>query len=78
MLRPSKHTDPSLSVLNIAGLTIEILQQQEILTHHELLVALTHRTSENVREVYHYALSFLYLVGRLEYVPEIDALRIAK
>lgn len=78
MLKPSKHIDPSLSVLNIAGLTIEILQQNEIISHDDLLVSLIHRTSENVNEVYHYALSFLYLVGKIEYIPEIDGLRIPR
>ena len=75
MLKPSKHADPSLSVLNIAGMTIEILQQSKILTYDDLLASLTYRTSGSVKEVYHYALSFLYLVGKLEYIPEIDALR---
>ena len=76
MLKPTKHTDPSLSVFNIVGLTIEILQQNNILSYDDLLVNLVNRTSENVKEVYHYALSFLYLVGKLEYILEIDALRI--
>lgn len=76
MLKPSKHTDPSLSVLNIAGLTIEILQQNKIMTHDDLLASLTHQTSESVKEVYYYTLSFLYLVGKLEYIPEIDGIRI--
>ena len=75
MIKLSKHADPSLSVLNIAGLTIEIMQQNTILTYDDLLASLTHRTSKSVKEVYHYALSFLYLVGKLEYIPEIDALR---
>ena len=78
MLKLRKHTDPSLSVLNIAGLAIEILQQNKILTHDDLLASLTYRTSESVKEVYHYALSFLFLVGKLEYIPEIDALRIPR
>lgn len=78
MLKPSKHADPSLSILNIAGLTIEILQQNMILTYDDLLMILTHRTSEEVREVYHYALSFLYIVGRIEYIPKIDSLRIPR
>jgi len=78
MIKPSKHDDPSLSVLNIAGLTIEILQQYNILTYDDLLANLIHRTSKRVNEVYHYSLSFLYIVGKLEYIPEIDALRIPK
>jgi hypothetical protein len=78
MLKPNKHTDPSLSVLNISGLMIEILQENNILTHDDLLTNLTYRTSVNVKEVYNFALSFLYLVGKLEYIPELDALRIPK
>lgn len=78
MLNPSKHSDLSLSVLNIAGLTIEILQQNNILTYDDLLAILTNRTSESVKEVYHYALSFLYIVDKIEYIPEIDALRIPR
>jgi len=78
MLKLCKHTDPSLSVLNIAGLTIEILQKNKIMTHDDLLTSLTHRTSESVKEVYYYTLSFLYIVGKIEYIPEIDALRICR
>jgi len=78
MLKLNKHTDPSLSVLNIAGMTIEILQQNKILTHDELLASLIHKTSKSVEEVFLYALSFLYIVGKLEYIPEIDALRISQ
>ena len=78
MLKPNKHVDPSLSVLNIAGLTIEILQQNKIMTHDDLLVSLIHHTSESVKEVYYYALSFLYIVGKIEYIAEIDALRIPR
>ena len=76
MLKPSKHADPSLSILNIAGLMIEILQQNKILSYDDLLASLINRTSEGVKEVYHYALSFLYIVGKIEYIAEIDALRI--
>jgi len=75
MLNPCKHNDLSFTVLNIAGLMIEILQQNRILTYDDLHSVLTHQTSESVNEVYHYALSFLYLVGKLEYIPEIDTLR---
>jgi len=78
MLKPSKHVNPSLTVLNIAGLTIEILRKNDIMAHDALLASLTLRTSESVKEVYHYALSFLHLVGKLEYLPEIDALRLSQ
>ena len=78
MLNPGKHDDLSISVINVAGLTIEILQQNEILTPDDLLAILIDKTSENVKEVYYYSLSFLYLVGKLKYIPEIDTLRILK
>lgn len=75
MLKPLKHSDPSLSILNVAGLIIAALQQNTILAYDDLLVILTGQASAGVKDVYHYALSFLYLVGKIEYLSEIDALR---
>ena len=75
MLKPHKHADPSLSVVNVAGLIIAALHKNTILAYDDLLAILTDQASAGVKEVYHYALSFLYLVGKIEYISEIDALR---
>ena len=76
MLKPDKHTNPVLSVVNIAGLIIEQIKNNEIVSYDDLLNNLINQTSESVKEVFLYSLSFLYLLDRVEYIPDLDALRL--
>lgn len=76
MLKPDKHTNPVLSVVNITGLIIEQIKNNEIVSYDDLLNNLINQTSESVKEVFLYSLSFLYLLDRVEYIPDLDALRL--
>lgn len=76
MLKPDKHTNPKLSIINIAGLIINELKQKEIATYDELLSSLIKQTNESVKEIFSYANSFLFLLGRIEYIPNLDSLRL--
>lgn len=76
MLKPDKHTNPKLSVINITGLVIENLIENEIMSYDELLNKLISETSENVKDVFVYSLCFLHLLNKIEYLPNLDALRL--
>lgn len=76
MLKPDKHTNPKLSIINIAGLLIKELKQKEISTYDELLTSLIKQTNESAKEVFLYANYFLFLLGRIEYIPNLDSLRL--
>ena len=76
MLKPDKHTNPVLSVVNITGLIIEQIKNNEIVSYDDLLNNLINQTSESVKEVFLYSLSFLYLLDKVEYIPDLDALRL--
>ena len=76
MLKPDKHTDPTLYVVNIAGLIIEEIKNSDIYGYDDLLNNLINQTSESVKEVFLYSLSFLYLLEKIEYLPDLDALRL--
>ena len=76
MLKPDKHTNPVLSVVNITGLIIEQIKNNEIVSYDDLLNNLINQTSESVKEVFLYSLSFLYLLDKVEYIPNLDALRL--
>jgi len=78
MLKPDKHTNPVLSVINIAGLIIEQIRNNEIVGYDELLNNLVNQTSKSVKDVFLYSLSFLYLLDKIEYIPDLDALRLKK
>ena len=76
MLKPDKHTNPVLSIVNIAGLIIEQIKSNEIISYDNLLSNLVNQTSESVKDVFLYSLSFLYLLNKVEYIPDLDALRL--
>lgn len=76
MLKPDKHTNPELSVINIAGLIIEQIKNNEIISYDDLLISLVNQTSENVKDVFLYSVFFLYLLDKIEYIPDLDALRL--
>ncbi len=76
MLKPDKHTNPILSVINIAGLIIIQIKNDEIVSYNDLLNNLINKTSNSVKDVFHYSLSFLYLLDKVEYISELDALRL--
>lgn len=78
MLKPDKHTDPLLSVVNVAGLIIKQTKNNEIVGYNDLLNNLINQTSKSVKDVFHYSLSFLYLLDKIEYIPDLDALRLKK
>jgi len=74
---PDKHSDLSLSLLNIAGIIIETLKNNQIVEYNELLEFVQENTSKKARAVFPYALSFLFVTGKLSYVPSLDSLRIS-
>ncbi len=76
MLKPDKHTNPVLSIVNIAGLIIEQIKSNEIISYDNLLSNLVNQTSESVKDVFLYSLFFLYLLDKVEYIPDLDALRL--
>ncbi|WP_048046480.1 ABC-three component system middle component 6 [Methanosarcina mazei] len=63
MLKPDKHTNPKLSVINITGIVIENLIENEIMSYDELLNKLISETSENVKDMFVYSLCFLHLLN---------------
>ncbi len=76
MLRPDKHTNPVLSVANVTGLIIEQFKQEEIINYDDLIVTLVNKTSNSVKEIFPFSLSFLFILDKVEYIPDLDAFRL--
>ena len=73
MLKPDKHLDPGFSVINVGGLIIKALKETGMLTFNELLSILMERIGEKVKEAYLPSLSFLFLLGKIQYHQKIDS-----
>jgi hypothetical protein len=78
MIKPDKHTNPALSVINIAGLIVNQIKNNEVIEYNVLLSNLIDQTSVGAKEVFNYSLSFLYLLDKIEYISGLDALRLKK
>ena len=76
MLKTDKHLDPSFSVINVGGLIIKTLKDTGILTFNELLSILMEKIGEKVKEVFLPSLSFLFLLGKIQYHQKIDSVEL--
>jgi len=73
MLKPNKHLDPRFSVIHVGGLILKALKDNGMLTFDELLSILMYKIDVKVKEVYLPSLSFLFLLGKIQYHQKIDS-----
>lgn len=73
MLRPTKHTNPQLSVLNGASLMLHEIQQKRIVQHDELLERLRKSLGQDFEPDFPIYAAFLYLLGKISYAEKTDS-----
>jgi hypothetical protein len=78
MIAPHKYLDLNLSLLSLGGIALEILQEHGSIKYDELLNAMMSTRGESVKEVFVPTLSFLYLLGKIEYHKDIDTIEYIK
>jgi len=78
MLRPDKHTNPKLSIVFVASVIISELNRYEMLTYDELLSSIINKVNQKAKELYLPAMSFLFLLNKIEYLDDLDSLRIIR
>lgn len=67
MITPQKYLNLDLSIVNVGALIIKELQHNSLVKYDELLSFLASNLGENVKEVYPYAIDFLYLLNVIKY-----------
>jgi hypothetical protein len=78
MIAPHKYLDLNLSVLNLGGVILNLLKEEEIMKYSELLNRVVLLRGENAKEVFIPAVSFLYLLGKVEYYSDNDTIEYLK
>jgi hypothetical protein len=73
MLRPNKHSDPSLTVLPVAGSVLQLVRNQRIVSLTDLRARLSQVRPEFDPLVVP-ALHTLYLLGLIAYRRQTDAI----
>jgi len=74
MIAPHKYLNLNLSVLNLGGLILGILKQQDVIKYDDLLDRITLARGSNAKEIFIPTLSFLFLLGKIQYRQDIDAI----
>lgn len=78
MITPHKYLDLNLSVLNLGGLILNIIKEDGAVKYDELLNKVILARGDNAKEVFIPTLSFLYLLGKIEYQKDIDTIEYIK
>ena len=76
ILKPSKHTNLHYSVINISANILKILKEDEIIRYADLLDILKLKIGNDVSEVFLSSLTFLYTMKKINYIEELDSLRL--
>jgi len=76
MIKPDKHTNIKLSVPYLSAISLREIQRNGIIRYDDLRNVLIQKIGTGVAENYQYALSFLYLLGKIEYVEKLDSIKI--
>ncbi|PKY69753.1 hypothetical protein CYJ40_09415 [Brevibacterium ravenspurgense] len=72
MLRPTKHSHPDRTVLNVALIALEVLKRKRLEDYDTLRATAKKRVSGG-DVLFLPAVNFLYLMGLVEYRPKTDS-----
>lgn len=76
MITAHKYLNLDLSVINVSALIIDRLKKHSLLKYDELLNITTDALGKNAKEVFPYALNFLFLLNKLNYLQEFDVFQL--
>lgn len=74
MIAPHKYLDINFSILNMGGLVLSILKEEKRLKYDELLDKIILARGDNSKEMFIQTLSFLFLLGKIDYKKDIDTI----
>lgn len=74
MLKPTKHTNIKYSVIYIAGKVLGFLKKETLIKYEDLKEMLVREIGVNAKNNIDYSLTFLFSIGKIEYLKNIDAI----
>jgi len=75
MIKLDRHTNPQTSVLNIGALIRGGLNYFYDISYDKLMKEVIDSVGAEAKENYLYAINFLYLLGKIEYIETTDSFR---
>ncbi len=75
MIKPDRHINPDISVINIGAFILTQLNMFYDISYDDLLKKVIENMGTEAKENFPYALNFLYLLGKLEYLEITDSFK---
>jgi len=75
MIKPNKHTEIKYSIVYLSAVMLKEIQANGIIKYDDLKNTLIEKVGKGASENYEYALSFLYLMGKIEYIEILDSIK---
>lgn len=76
MITPKKYLNLDYSVVNIVSKVLEKLISEKRITYYELKKYIKIEIGEKALENFPYAISFLFLLEKIEYISELDLIEL--
>ena len=76
MITAHKYLNLDLSVINLGAVIIDKLKKEKLLQYTELQSLIVAALCEKAKEVFPYAINFLFLLGKINYLTELDAFQL--
>jgi len=74
MIVPDKHTNIRYSVIYISGVMMNEIKINGIIKYSDLQDVILMKIGKQAKEVFEFAISFLYLIGKVEYNEKLDSI----
>ncbi len=75
MIKPDRHTNPDISVLNIGAFILRQLNKFYDISYDDLLKKVIDNMGNEAKENFPYALNFLYILGKIDYLETTDSFK---
>lgn len=75
MLRPDKHTDIKYSIVFLSAVMMKEIIDNGIIKYDDLKNSLSDKIGKGIAENYEYTLSYLFMLGKIEYVEPLDSIK---
>jgi len=75
MIKPDRHINPDLSVLNISAFVLGRLNSFYDISYSKMMKEVIDNIGDGAKENYPYAINFLYLLGKIQYIESTDSFR---
>jgi hypothetical protein len=78
MLKPDKHTEIKFSIVYLSAVIMKEILENGIIKYDDLKNSLSDKIGKGITENYEYALSYLFILNKIEYIEPLDSIKALK